>query len=263
MVEINGYLDVAQMVLYGFWLFFALLLVYLFAENRREGYPLEDDVTGAYSNDNLFLPKPRTYILPHGHGVRLFPDPLNRDTRPVAATRTSVNPGSSLVPTGDPMVDGVGPGAWAERPDYPDADPHGTPAVQPMSKVPHFAIAPADLNPLGIDVIGTDGIAVGQVTDIWVDVMESYIRYYEVALADGTTRLLPMHFAKLRRKDRVPLREGARYEFYVHAITSAQFENVPTIKRKGSITMLEEERVQAYYGGGMLYALPHRTEPLL
>jgi len=29
------------------------------------------------------------------------------------------------------------------------------------------------------------------------------------------------------------------------------------------VTMLEEEKIQAYYGGGMLYAEPGRTEPLL
>ena len=34
--------------------------------------------------------------------------------------------GSPLVPTGNPMVDGVGPAAWADRADVPDLTFHGT-----------------------------------------------------------------------------------------------------------------------------------------
>ena len=31
----------------------------------------------------------------------------------------------------------------------------------------------------------------------------------------------------------------------------------------GTITRLEEERIQAYFGGGSLYGLPGRAEPLI
>ena len=37
-----GNLDVAQIVLYAFCVFFAGLIFYLRREDRREGYPLED-----------------------------------------------------------------------------------------------------------------------------------------------------------------------------------------------------------------------------
>ncbi|MBU6437489.1 MAG: photosynthetic reaction center subunit H, partial [Betaproteobacteria bacterium] len=40
---ITGYIDVAQLVLYAFWVFFAGLIYYLHRENKREGYPLESD----------------------------------------------------------------------------------------------------------------------------------------------------------------------------------------------------------------------------
>ena len=40
---ITGYIDVAQLVLYGFWIFFAGLIIYLRREDKREGYPLESD----------------------------------------------------------------------------------------------------------------------------------------------------------------------------------------------------------------------------
>ena len=47
----NGGLDVTEWVLYGFFLFFAGLIIYLRREDRREGYPLEDDVTGRRESD--------------------------------------------------------------------------------------------------------------------------------------------------------------------------------------------------------------------
>ena len=43
---ITGYIDVAQLVLYAFWVFFAGLIYYLHRENKREGYPLLTDKAG-------------------------------------------------------------------------------------------------------------------------------------------------------------------------------------------------------------------------
>ena len=40
---ITGYIDVAQVVLYAFWIFFAGLIFYLRREDKREGYPLVSD----------------------------------------------------------------------------------------------------------------------------------------------------------------------------------------------------------------------------
>jgi photosynthetic reaction center H subunit len=37
---ITSYIDVAQVVLYAFWIFFAGLIYYLHQEDKREGYPL-------------------------------------------------------------------------------------------------------------------------------------------------------------------------------------------------------------------------------
>ena len=43
---ITEYVDVAQLVLYAFWVFFAALVYYLTVESKREGFPLEYDVRG-------------------------------------------------------------------------------------------------------------------------------------------------------------------------------------------------------------------------
>ena len=49
----------------------------------------------------------------------------------------------------------------------------------------------------------------------------------------------------------------------VKAITGAQFADVPGTKRDDQITMLEEEKIMAYYAGGHLYATPERAEPFI
>ena len=43
---IFGNFDVAELLLILFFVFFAGLIFYLRREDRREGYPLEDDLTG-------------------------------------------------------------------------------------------------------------------------------------------------------------------------------------------------------------------------
>ncbi|MFZ9154247.1 MAG: photosynthetic reaction center subunit H, partial [Burkholderiaceae bacterium] len=36
---ITQYVDVAQLALYAFWVFFAILIYYLTIESKREGFP--------------------------------------------------------------------------------------------------------------------------------------------------------------------------------------------------------------------------------
>ena len=44
--NITGYVDLAQILLYVFWIFFAGLIYYLVQEGHREGYPLESSSSG-------------------------------------------------------------------------------------------------------------------------------------------------------------------------------------------------------------------------
>ena len=88
-----GNIDVAQVVLYAFWLFFAGLIWYLRQEDRREGYPLEEDVSGRYNKSPwLFVPPKKTFVLPHGQGIKQVPD-LKRDTRTFSSRRIAPAPG--------------------------------------------------------------------------------------------------------------------------------------------------------------------------
>ena len=47
------------------------------------------------------------------------------------------------------------------------------------------------------------------------------------------------------------------------AITGAQIAGVPRTKSADQVTLLEEEKIQAYYGAGYLWATPDRAEPLI
>jgi photosynthetic reaction center H subunit len=49
----------------------------------------------------------------------------------------------------------------------------------------------------------------------------------------------------------------------VESILGNQFALVPGLKSQDQITLLEEEKIMAYYGGGTLYATPERQEPLI
>ncbi|MGV8938207.1 MAG: photosynthetic reaction center subunit H [Allorhizobium sp.] len=258
--SLGGSLDVAQVVLYAFWVFFAGLIWYLRQEDRREGYPLEEDVTGRYNKHPfLFVPPKKTFVLPHGQGTKQVPD-FVRDTRTLAARRIAPAPGYPIEPIGNPLLAGVGPGSWAERAEKPDMTAHGDARIVPMRVAEGFSIAKGDVDPRGLFVLGCDRQQAGIVTDVWVDRAEYVIRYYEVAVGAGEMArnvLLPNNFVVVQRG-----RGGIRH-LYVHAITSEQFADIPATAKPETVTLREEDKIMGYFGGGLLYALRQRQESLL
>ena len=58
---------------------------------------------------------------------------------------------------------------------------------------------------------------------------------------------------------RVKARAG---QLRVKSILAHQFADVPRTARPDRITLLEEDKIQAYYTGGYLYATAERREPL-
>jgi photosynthetic reaction center H subunit len=242
--------DVAQLVLYLFWIFFAGLIYYLVRENHREGYPMETERADQPLVTGWPIPAPKTYLLPYGGEAMIpngAPDPHTFRAEPAHGYI-----GAPLVPTGDnPMLDGVGPGAWADRADVPDMDFEGLIKIVPLRVATDFKISVKDNDPRGLPVVGGDGEVGGTVVDLWVDKAESLFRYLEVETVGGGRRvLLPINFARIKR-DRVQVR----------AILGAQFAAVPGTRSADQVTLLEEEKIMAYYGGGTLYAEPSRKEP--
>ena len=251
-----GTIDLAQVILVLFIGFFFGLVYYLQREGKREGFPLQTDGTGAVIAEGfLGMPEPKTYLLADGSTVQA-PRAQPLDMRVVNATPAANFPGAPLVPNGDPMTAGVGPGSYAERLDVPDLTVHGTPKLVPLRSAPTFYVDPADPNPVGMTVIGADGKAGGIVRDVWVDQAEYLIRYFEVETGEkGKKRnvLLPANLARVA---------GAANQVRVKSILGSQFASVPTQKKPDVVTRLEEEKIFGYYGAGTLYATPQRSEPL-
>jgi photosynthetic reaction center H subunit len=247
---ITGYVDLAQILLYAFWLFFAGLIYYLVREGHREGYPMESDSLGTATIKGWPIPEPKTFKLADGSSVTV-PE-LHREEPKIAAVSTGASPGSPIEPVGDPMLSGAGPGAWSNRADKPDLDLHGHPKIVPLRAAKGYAVSEHDHDPRGLPVKGSDGQLAGTVRELWVDQMEMLFRFLEVQTAAGKTVLLPVPFARIRRS-----------EVEVNSIYAHQFANVPTTRHPDQITLLEEERITAYFGAGTLYADPKRSEPLI
>lgn len=248
---ITQYVDVAQIVLYVFWAFFAGLIYYLLRENHREGYPMDPGRPNGPKTDGWpAVPAAKTYKLEDGREF-LSPD-LARPDGEYSAQAAHGWIGAPLEPVGDPLLAGVGPGAWAQRADHPDMSHEGQVKIVPLRVATDHGVAVQDVDPRGLPVYGADGELAGSVKDLWVDRSEMMFRYIEVDLPNGRSVLLPMTFARIR-KDGV----------HVHALLAAQFANVPTTRSSEQITLLEEEKITAYFGAGTLYATPQRQEPLL
>jgi len=246
------HLDVAQIVLYAFFAFFAGLIWYLRQEDRREGYPLESELTGVKPRGWLFLPEPKTFHLANGSVIEA-PTYLP-DSRPINAVKVEPWPGAPLDPLGDPLLAGVGPGSYNVRPDVPYKTVEGHDLIAPLRVATNFAVAPEGGNPLGFTVIAGDRRAAGTVKDIWVDRSESLVRYYEVALETAKSVLVPVHFVDVNFRART---------ITVKALRADQFAFAPTPVNPDSVTMQEEEKISAFFGGGTLYATAARAEPLL
>ncbi len=250
---ITQYVDVAQLVLYLFWIFFAGLIYYLSQENHREGYPMETDIPGGPKVGGWPVPEPKTFLLADGRQVSV-PD-LKPDPHVYSAEPGHAYIGAPLVPVGDPMFAAVGPGAYARRHDEPDVDMNGHARIVPLREMPEFQVASASTDPRGLPVVGADGQVGGTVADIWVDHSENIVRYIEVEApsANGPRRvLLPMTFARVHR-DRVA----------VKSVLGAQLSTAPAPRQPNRVTLLEEDKISAYYGAGTLYAEPSRQEPLI
>ena len=70
---LTSYIDVAQMTLYGFWIFFFGLIIYLRREDKREGYPLVSEYPDRVTVEGFPpTPAPKTFLLPHGGWTALM-----------------------------------------------------------------------------------------------------------------------------------------------------------------------------------------------
>lgn len=247
-------IDVALLVFWAFVLFFICLVFYLRREDRREGYPLEDETTGRIQTVGgpLHTASTKSFLLPFGHGIVTAPT-QGREPVAIAARRTERSGGAPYAPTGNPLADGIGPAAWADRAKRPDIDMEGRPRIVPLGNAIGYGIAREDSDLSGWPVVGADGAVAGHVSALWIDTADRLVRYIQLA-GEGGPLLAPMMMAKVDRR---------RRRIVIDALNAAQFAGVPRLEATDQITLYEEERVQAYFGGGYLYANAARQEPWL
>ncbi len=242
-------LDVAQLVLYAFWIFFAGLIYYLAKENHREGYPMDHDSGGTI--EGWPVPRePKIFKLSDGREVEV-PNALSKQT--LNAQPINNWAGAPLEPTGNPLLAGVGPGARADRFDEPDLVFHGEPRIVPLRAVPAFGVEPYDTDPRGLPLVAADGQVAGTVNELWVDTSDMLFRYLEVTLSDSDRKVLvPVPFTRI-----------SRTAVKVQALYAHQFADIPTGRHGDTVTSLEEEKIMAYFGAGLLYADDKRADPVI
>ncbi|MEM6679000.1 MAG: photosynthetic reaction center subunit H [Pseudomonadota bacterium] len=249
---IVGTIDLAQIALYAFWIFFAGLVIYLTREGMREGYPTVSERDGKPIGKAFIFPgpSPKTFTRHDGSTVTVPQPPEEYELKAVPSNGFT---GAPLTPTGDPLVDGVGPAAYVNRPEWSDKTAHGDPRIRPMRFDDAFEVASQDADPRGFTVICCDGESPGKVVDIWVDRAEQIIRYFEVETSAGM-KLVPFNLSAVF---------AGRKVLQVRSVTSEQFLKAPSIAMSDEITLREEDKVMAYFTGGTLYATTARTEPLI
>jgi photosynthetic reaction center H subunit len=256
---ITSYIDVAQIVLYIFWGFFAGLVYYLHRENKREGYPLEANISGQHVVEGFpRTPTPKFYRL-HDGRVVAAPRPPEKfedlSRFPNGASWT----GEPIDPMDTPMLEAIGPGSYALRADTPDLTwDEMVPKIVPLRAANSYHLDPEDPDPRGMAVYAADKLIAGTVVDAWVDRSEVILRYLEVEVAPefgGGRALLPMNL--------ITINYGPYKRVKVNSITAAQFRDIPRLKNPDTITLREEDQIMAYVGSGNLYAMPSRAEPLI
>ena len=248
-----GNMDVAQIILYAFWFFFAGLIFYLRREDRREGYPLENEVQrGSRPRDFLWIPTPKTFLRADGRKVQApnFRPTRGRSTRRRPSrgrARRSFRPAIRCPPTS-------GRAATPNAPDEPYQTAEGHDLLAPLRVATNFAVPAEGANPIGFEVFGADrplaGVdqrPLGRPRRIDPALLRSR------ACTGGKRVLVPVHFADV---DSAPPRhrQGA--------------DGRPVRRRAGDarpdkVTLLEEDKISAYYGAARSTPRRHRTEPLL
>ena len=252
---LNAHFDIAFVSLYAFWGFFLLLVIYLLREGKREGYPMESPRSKYIYNEGWPAMARDKKVFDTDH-----PTPERAPERDISglAVKGFGAFGAPLVPIGNAMKDGLGPAAWAQRSDNVDLafDDH-KPKIVPLRVATGFFVAEDSPDPRGMKVVTADGKIAGSVVDVWVDRSEYIARYLEAEApsAGGSRRVLfPMFLATVHPTDG---------EVRVASVMADQFAEAPAIASPDQITLLEEDKVSAYFGGGHMYATPARSEPLI
>lgn len=248
-VALTDQIDIAQLLIVAFVLFFFGLVYYIRGEDKREGYPLEEPIPSVRHGIVGFptVRTPKTYRRLEGGRVTL---PQTYGEPELKARPREAFPGAPLYPVGEPLIAGVGPGAYTLRRDEPFVMLDGSPQLEPLRKATDVKCVDPHTDPRGRGVFGADLRLAGRVVDMWLDKGSKIPRYIEVALdGDAGHRLVPIFSLHVPRRGTAVT---------VEAIKARQLALAPILKSPDSITAREEDRVNAFFAGGAMYATPLR-----
>ena len=167
------------------------------------------------------------------------------------AEPTHAHPGAPLSPLATPWLM-----VWVQRhtqsAERPDLTIDGAPRIVPLRVDSDHKVHKNDPDPRGKAVYGCDGERGATVVDLWVDRAEPHFRYAELDVGDRRV-LLPMTLARVKADGSV----------HVKSIRGDQFKQVPGLANPDQVTLQEEDKIVAFYGGGTMYAMPGRQGPWL
>ncbi len=246
---ITQQIDVAQLALVIFFLFFLGLVFYIRREDKREGYPLDEPGPQMHRGRLVGFPEPpppKTLYLMEGGTTEL---PHYFKQPPVEARYTDRFGGASLEPVGNPLLSALGPAAWVMRVDEPLRLAGGKQQLVPARADEEWSVREGETDPRGMTVFDSRWHPVGTVADFWVDRSAKLLRYLEVQLG-GEARsarrvLVPIYSADIKLKAR---------DIRVVSLRSWQFEEIPALSNPDMITAREEDQVNAYFAGGAFHA---------
>ena len=243
------HIDLPQVLLVAFGLFFAALVVYLQGESKREGYPLEEAIPTVRHRIVGYpdMPPKKTYKLLDGE-VSVLPQEYER--RDLSASVRSRAPGMPIYPVGDPLLAGIGPGSYTLRRDEPWTMHDGTLQLEPLREATDYTCVDPDLDPRGMVVFGSDFKRAGVVFDLWIDKESKILRYIEISLEGAAERrLVPIFYAVI---------SGRAKEIRVTCLKADQLAKAPILRDPDSITAREEDRVNGFFAGGHMYSRPFK-----
>jgi photosynthetic reaction center H subunit len=244
--SITSNIDAVQVALAVFFIFFAFLVVYLRREDKREGYPL---IARTPRRGSIIgwpaPPPPKTYRLMEGGTAQM---PHRYPQEPIEGVPIPRN-GEPLVPAGDPLLAGIGAGAYTWRSNLPMRTMDKKLLLMPLRNATGWTVRRGEADPRGMRVLAADYRAVGTVVDIWVDRAAKILRYFEVSLSDGSGIILvPLFHCDINRGEN---------EIRVLVLKPHQFRFVPRPAQPDEMTAREEDRLNAFFAGATIYSDPN------
>ena len=239
--NITQHIDLAQLAFWAFFLFFVGLCLKLRKNDKREGYPMKESPFSSRHTEGFPLrDEAQTYILNEG-GTTQAPHFYKGGA--MSAEPLYPFPGTPLSPVGNPLLAGIGPGAWVMRNDAPMRTENGDLLLQPMRLLPEWTIDKPDADPRGMRVFDWRWREVGVVRDCWIDQGIKIIRLFEIEVASGRV-LVPIYHTAINEKAR---------EMRVTALAADQFADIPRPAKPDVISAREDERLNAYFAAGNFY----------